>query len=313
MSQLHLANYATPRFFQVRDDLTASARRHGVESIFSFEERDLHGTEFYLTNRNILDEICGAGLFAWKPFFILQALGKISEGDVLFYCDSGSLFLESPAPLIQLANEEEKGLVVFDTRPLSNSQFTKRDCFVAMECDRAEYWDAPQVIATILVMRKCKWVCEFMEEWLSFCLDRRCVSDDSNTLGFENLEGYLQHRWDQSILSLLVRKHRLPTFRNPSKWGNYLKMVPFRVHGEHVSSPYGIPPLMSEYSNSPQPNSHYGTLFEFNRLPNYVGKKPLEPFKNSTSFSARKPHWGGRISRKFRTVFGRVGAFFRIF
>jgi hypothetical protein len=293
MSLVYLTSYATERFEIVRQELNASAKQFGISDNFSYSDKDLNGSEYYLRNKSILDEVCGAGYWAWKPYFILQAMEQLREGDILFYCDAGSLFIDSPAPLIDLCNANPKGMVLFDARPLTNRQFTKRDCFMHMNCDKSKYWDANMVIATILVLRKCSFALAFVEEWLNYCCDRAAITDDQNIYGRENLSGYLQHRWDQSILSILAAKHSLETFRNPTLWGNFLKIPRFRVPDEPIVSPYNLISGINSYAAKPQENSRYGTIFVINRQPNMVGKKPLTlPAKSqSVGFPRRFMSW----------------------
>jgi hypothetical protein len=144
-----------------------------------------------------------------------------------------------------------------------------------MGCDEPKYWSAMIVIATIILLRKSSHSMALVEEWLKYCCDRAAITDDPNLCGLPDLEGYAQHRWDQAILSVLAAKYSLETFRNPTIWGNFLKLPEFRVQGEKVTSPYGLVPWIKEYSPAPQENSPYGTILEINRMPNYVGKKPL--------------------------------------
>ncbi len=272
---IFLTSYATERFESVRNELNESAKKFGIEEFFSYTKNDLLASDYYLQNKSILDEVCGAGYWAWKPYFILKAMDQMNEGDILFYCDAGSKFVESPAPLIHLATEHPQGLILFDARPLKNRQFTKRDCFVLAGCDKKEFWDANKVIATILVIRKCAFARKFINEWLHCCRDRAIITDEPNVCGKNNLPGYLLHRNDQSILSILAAKHKIETFRNPTHWGNFLKMPQFRVSGEDVVSPYGLIPEIQSYKETPQKNSPYGTIFVINRLPNMVGKLPM--------------------------------------
>jgi hypothetical protein len=275
MPRIYLTSYATERFVPVQCDLNMSAIRWGIPNILTYREGDLHGSDYYNQNRSILDEACGAGYWAWKPFFVLQALDHLAEGDILFYCDAGSMFVDSPAPLIRLCEGHPQGMIFFDAQPLTNRQFTKRDCFVRLACDEPAYWDASMVIATLFVLRKLPSTLGFMREWLQYCQDRAAITDDPNKSGLNDLPGFLQHRWDQSILSILCAKHKIETFRNPTLWGNFLKMPGFRVPGEPVVSPYHIPPPVQSYAPAPQANSPYGTLFEINRMPNFEGKRPF--------------------------------------
>jgi hypothetical protein len=275
LKRTSLVSYATERFERVRQELNESARRFGISHLLSYRERDLRSSSYYKQNQSILDEVCGAGYWAWKPFFIREAMRQIGDDDLIIYCDAGSIFIESPEPLLELCVKSSTGLVLFDARPLTNRQFTKRDCFVRMGCDGPKYWNANIVIATIIIVRKSSGAVAFINEWLKHCCDRSAITDEPNVCGLPDLEGYAQHRWDQAILSVLAAKYSLETFRNPTVWGNFLKLPECRVEGEKVTSPYDLVPSILGYSSAPQANSPYGTIFEINRLPNYVGKKPL--------------------------------------
>jgi len=287
-ARVYLTSYATERFAKVQQDLNISAIKNGICNIITYQESDLKKSDYYQKNRSILDEVCGAGYWAWKPYFILEALHHLEENDILFYCDSGSAFLQSPMPLIKLCEEHSQGMILFDARPLTNRQFTKRDCFVKMECDTKEYWNAKKVIATLLVVKKTDFSQYFLQEWLRYCQDRAAITDDPNECGLDNLEGYLQHRWDQAILSVLAGKYNIETFRNPTFHGNFLKIPEYRVKNELITSPYYLPPNVSSYSSTPQINSPYGTIFEINRLPNYLGKQPLPEIKTDKKLTPLK-------------------------
>lgn len=306
---VYLASYATERFRNVRGELNDSANKYGIVSVFSYDESDLHTSEYYTRNKSILDEICGAGYWAWKPYFIIKALDSIDDGDVLFYCDAGSTFIDSPTPLIKLAKESPNGIILFDKRPLTNRQFTKRDCFVRLGCDEAKYWNANGVIATILVIRKCEMALVFLKEWLHYCQDRAAITDDDNTCGMPDLPEFLQHRWDQAILSVLAAKHEIETFRNPSMWGNFLKLPEFRIPGEVVVSPYNLIPEINTYATHPQINSPYGTIFLFNRQPNMIGKKPLPSINKAGQPTLPvSPKWSviTEVARKIRQKLNRA-------
>jgi hypothetical protein len=271
--KVSLVSYSSGKFIPFHAELNTSARRWGISRIFNYGREDLEKTNYYQVNRAILDEPCGGGYWAWKPFFILEALSQLEDGDILFYVDAASLFVADPAPLIELAATQPDGLVLFDARPLTNRQFTKRDCFVRLGCDSREFWDAKKVIATLMVIRNCETARAFLSMWLKFCQDRVAISNDPSSN--RELRGFIQHRSDQSILSVLAAQHRLETFRNPTLWGNFLKMPAHRIPGEQVVSPYGLPLGIKGYSTQPQTNSDYGTLFLINRLPNMEHKKPF--------------------------------------
>ncbi len=55
----------------------------------------------------------------------------------------------------------------------------------------------------------------FLREWLEYCSDLRVITDDPNTCGLPNLDGFRSHRHDQSILTNLTLKHEIPCYGDP--------------------------------------------------------------------------------------------------
>jgi hypothetical protein len=95
--------------------------------------------------------------------------------------------------------------------------WTKRDCFVLMDCDSKEYWNSPQVQAGINIWKNTPRVRSFLEEWLEYCKDPRIITDQPNTCGEDNLTEYQDHRHDQSILTNLLIKKGIRAFGNPQR------------------------------------------------------------------------------------------------
>ena len=57
----------------------------------------------------------------------------------------------------------------------TQKDFTKRDCFVYMDCDEEDYWDSKQLEAGITFWRVCDEAKVILEEWLKYCLDERQI------------------------------------------------------------------------------------------------------------------------------------------
>ena len=51
---------------------------------------------------------------------------------------------------------------------------------------------------------------DFLDKWLHYCMDRRCITDDPNECGLPNYNGFCDHRHDQSICSILGYKENAP-------------------------------------------------------------------------------------------------------
>ena len=61
---------------------------------------------------------------------------------------------------------------------------------------------------------------DFFAEWLRHAQDERNLTDAPNQCGLPNYPGFVEHRHDQSILSLLGRREGVAVVGDISEWGN---------------------------------------------------------------------------------------------
>lgn len=272
-----LTSFSTPDYKPYLNKLIKSARKFGIKKTLIYGINDLTKAEFYRKHYTTFQQKTGFGYWLWKPFFVNKALSEIKYGDVLFYVDAASLFIADPGPLVNIALTNESGIVAFDAWPMQNRQWTKRDTFINMNCDDQRFWDAKHVIATLFLIRKTDFTVDFFSEWLKECENVQSLSDNPNVHEKENFSDFVSHRMDQSILSILIKKYAVETYRNPSKWGNFLKVKEVRMPEEHISSPYALPPYIYDYAEDAYLNSPYGTIMEFNRrVPHKTDKKSMK-------------------------------------
>lgn len=231
--QFVLANYADWRYSIAQKKNAASGLAvGGFDKVFAYGPRDIDKA-FFHRNKNILQQKKGNGLWLWKPYFIQKSFEKIREGDYLFYSDAGSYFLESMRELIA-APYLDKDLMVFEL-PFLEKQFTKRDAFVLMDCDSGQYANSRQIIGGFSLWRKSAFTMRFVEEWLTFAQDERVLSDNENTCGLSNYPEFVAHRHDQSVFSLLTKKHGLIAYRDPTQFGNdVLAQYPTSAYGQKI-------------------------------------------------------------------------------
>lgn len=173
----------------------------------------LLSTEFYSDNKNILDQSRGCGYWLWKPFIIRHALiTKAKKDDILVYIDCGDIFYDT---LDGVTFEEALSLRMQDVDNLfityhnHNATWTKRDCFVLMNCDSEKYWNASQLEAGVSFWKNSQQSIDLLDEWIRFCKDDRILTDIDNQCGLPNFPTFKDHRHDQSVLTNLVVKHNL--------------------------------------------------------------------------------------------------------
>lgn len=206
--------YATDNFRVQRDGLSASASRHGFDTILALSPHDICDTNFWKDNQGILTQNRGAGYWLWKPFIIQRTLEQMSDRDVLLYCDAGRIpyyrFTRPPAALLRLARQ--KGFLTGASTPQHGPlrRWTKRDCLTIMDGDRQEVLERPMIQATWSVWTKTPAATHFVDQWLNYSIDPLCLTDTPNELGQPNHADFRDHRHDQSISSLLTYRQAAP-------------------------------------------------------------------------------------------------------
>ncbi len=214
-----IINFSDENFIEAQNLNTKTAYKYGgADKVISYSPNDID-MEFFKKNKKILTQSRGGGYWLWKPYFIKRTLEEIDYGDYLFYCDSGACFCSNIDYLIGCLESYKQDILCFEI-PLIEKQWTKRDCFILMDCDYEEYTDTNQRIATYMLIKKSKKSMNFIEDYLKYSCDEKILTDLDNTLNKENYEGFIEHRHDQSIFSLLTKKYGFEGFREPSQYGD---------------------------------------------------------------------------------------------
>ncbi|WP_051212882.1 hypothetical protein [Butyrivibrio fibrisolvens] len=203
-----------------------SARDHGADNTILYGPEDLplgfklRNWRIYYGRTGRRFKRKGAGYWVWKPYIINETLKALNEGDILIYSDGASVYVGDIANIIETMDQEKLNIMIFSLGLQIERQYTKRDAFVLMDADTPEYTDSRQRIATYVIFRKCQESSEFVNEWLNYSLDYRIITDEKNKTGKDNYPEFVDHRNDQSILSLLAKKRGIREYRDPSQYGN---------------------------------------------------------------------------------------------
>ena len=177
-----------------------------VDKFYGYTPNDID-PEFKEKNSYILEKSRGNGYWLWKPYFIYKTLKeKLNYGDFLIYSDAAIIYVDLAQKLVDFLNE--KKLDMYTHRlPHLERHYTKRDAFILLGVDAPFYAETGQFNAAFQVYRKTKFTEFFLGEYLYYAQDKRIITDDANELGVDNYEGFRDHRHDQSILSLLIKKY----------------------------------------------------------------------------------------------------------
>lgn len=266
-----LTNLSNHLYEDSRKRLNDSAKKFGIEEIYSYDISEIKNTNFYQENIEILSNPKGIGYWLWKPYIILEALKKVEKGDIVIYCDCGLEILESLSPLISICNEKEDILLFRNANDI-NLAWVKRDCFILMDCDCEEFWNGAHCDASLSLYKKSNSSMQFVTEWLNWGTNKYIISDYPNVCGKDNLPGFIDHRWDQAILSLLALKNKIELYRMPTQFGNFYKMDGYRVFDEYRCINQSNQKRLDYYSPTPLSNSPYFQLLNHHRIQNKLTK-----------------------------------------
>lgn len=197
-----LCCYADDNYKEYQDRLINMAEQSGqFDEIRIYSPDKLH-YNFREKYKHILKNKKGAGYWIWKPWIICNTLLKMHKGDILVYLDSGDIFHGDLRTYLLNKSFD----IILTKGAYKNSQWTKRDCFIKMECDNMKYWNAIQLEAGIIICKNDDKARKINYLWEQFCLDEEILTDSPNKLG-ENMLGFKEHRHDQSILTNLSIKY----------------------------------------------------------------------------------------------------------
>jgi len=195
--------------FRVREEyLINKFNSYGFNNVIPYRKEWLDKTQFYQENREILDQPRGCGYWLWKPYIILETMKNLEYNDCVFYTDAGDEIIDNVYSIIYdyMLNHDYILSNFLENDRFSNKVYTKRDCFILMNCDEAKYHNIRMVEAGTIVFKKTEFIINLLNEWINYGRNKYIITDTPNTLG-DNLPGFFDHRHDQSILANLTAKY----------------------------------------------------------------------------------------------------------
>ena len=212
--------FGTADFSQARARYIRSLARFGCTRVLAFDPASPAVAQARAENPEIFAHARGYGCWLWKPYIIEAALDQAPPGGRVVYTDIAVEMVGSPARLFALADRQDHAVCVFRIGTgLRQRAYTKRDAFVLLDADRPEFWDDEQVCGGFMLLRNTQFARDFVMRWRKAMQDPRVLLDVPNTLGLANHPEFRVHRHDQSALSILSTRARLPILADPSQWG----------------------------------------------------------------------------------------------
>ena len=177
-----------------------------VDEHYSYGPEDIDH-DFMEKNKDILSKRRGNGYWLWKSYFILKTFKeKLNDGDYIFYTDAAILYMNSTYQIIDFLKEQNSEMWM-NRLTLKERIWSKRDAFILLGVDMPFYRETNQYMGGIQIYKKSKYTEKFLEELLYYSQDKRIITDQPNTQGLPNYQGFKENRHDQTVLSLLIKKY----------------------------------------------------------------------------------------------------------
>lgn len=208
--KIKVLTFAKGPFIESQDKLKNHLQNIGIKNIILYSDSDLP-INFLDEFKNYLKLPRGYGYWIWKPFLILQELKKLNSDEILIYMDSTDLPEKIFFEIVYdhfISND-----ILLLNRGYNHGQWTKRDCFVLMDCDFPEYYSETQLEAGILGLKNTERNIHLINEWFHYMKNPNILTDIPNICGKPNIDNFQDHRHDQSILTNIAIQKKIKSFR----------------------------------------------------------------------------------------------------
>lgn len=237
MPRARLVTFADSANANALQRIRTQAVEVGVfDDVLSLSELDLDDDFLNRHGRFLVAGSRGFGYWRWKPQVVLQGLRGLADGDVLLYVDSGchinaqgrqrlEFYLERTAKsshgFLGFQARLPAPPLVYDGRPLPEyleAHWTKGDLLDRLDC-RDKLWvtQTPQLGGGLFLVRAGSAGVGLVNDWLTIMDEDASYFDDAPSVS-ANLDGFIEHRHDQSVLSLLGKMAEVDTVSAFEYW-----------------------------------------------------------------------------------------------
>ncbi len=149
----------------------------------------------------------GYGYWIWKSYIIKKTMESMCDGDILLYLDCGCEIGAMHKTKLAEYFEHVKTDLLIGTGTQIEKCWNKQDLLLHLNITEPNHLNSPQRQAGAVLYYVCDKTLEFVNMWYNTCCDYHMI-DDTPSIA-ENPHYFREHRHDQSVFSLLAKKHNL--------------------------------------------------------------------------------------------------------
>ena len=202
------------KYIEAGNRLVEQAKQTGYfDKIIFYTEKDLINDKFFWDQHSefISKNKKGYGYWIWKPYVIKKTMETMKNGDILMYLDcgceiGGSKQLSIPKFFDYVKKDKIitticKRWICFD------KEWCKMDVLLHFDMQNSELINTRQYQAGAVMYYVCDKIKSFIDLWYETVCDYHMI-DDSPSIK-PNFKSFREHRHDQSIFSLLLKKYNI--------------------------------------------------------------------------------------------------------
>jgi hypothetical protein len=224
---IYFVTYGNEKFkHSVKRIVKESHRIRVFDEVLHFSEKDLPA---YIKASILFSSAKGGGYWLWKPFIVQKVLERAQKDDIVIYSDAGNKLFKSNKweEYIHLLKNYDS--IFFQYKDNTDYLWSKNNINLN-DSPKLKYWikksavdhfqilfnnddqwlEKNKLVAGFFLLKKTDSTLKLIDEWLKTMLFfPLTITDLFETEKRDQIEGFSQHRHDQSILSVLVRYYEL--------------------------------------------------------------------------------------------------------
>ena len=181
-------------------------------NIYNYSLNDLKNDKIFWDRHGIFfkNNKRGCGYWLWKSYIIYKIIEKLQDGDLLLYLDCGCEIIaeEKQNMLENIDNVKKYKLLTTFAEKSNEYMYTKMDLIHKLNMiNNTKELEMLQIQAGVIFLEVSQPLKNIIKEWYELASDYHNIDDSPSIIPNNNI--YIEHRHDQSIFSLLIKKNKL--------------------------------------------------------------------------------------------------------
>jgi hypothetical protein len=159
-----------------------------------------------------INEDRGGGYWLWKSYICNDMINSINDNEYLLYTDTGCVLQKSGLPRLyeyikMISPESGKSVLAMRLEGLLSKYWTTNAIFKHFNIPRdSEIGNSGQILAGVLLFRKCKESIEIIRKWLDVAQTKPDLFSDKYNNESKNIHNnFKDNRHDQGVLNVILQ------------------------------------------------------------------------------------------------------------